>query len=60
MKVYTFKVTVTEEDTPFWDGVKKYETPDNRWVKDEIIGCIADGPGELNNVVVEEIEVKDV
>jgi hypothetical protein len=59
MRVYTFKVTVTEEEvSPFWDGVRQYETPTNRWVKSQLEDNIS--KGELMDYTVEEIEVKDV
>lgn len=59
MKIYTFRVIVTEEEiSPFWDGVRRYETPDCRWVKGHIEEQLSNG--ELMDVVVEEIEVQDV
>lgn len=53
-KVYKFEVTVTEDDNkPFWNDVKQYETPTNRWVTDKVVRLL--NSGELFDVKVVEI-----
>lgn len=54
-RIYKFEVTITEDDfnTPYWDGVKAFETSDNRWVLSDVKRLL--NSGEFYNVKVNEI-----